>query len=159
MKRWVAAIALAIGGAAGAAEPECIRLQTRAEVRQTTTDGRGGEIVRLVSAEKINVGEEVFHTVSATNTCSRPVENVAIDTRVPEHMTYVAGSAIAPMARVLFSVDGGFHFASAGELTLSVAGSEPRVARTEEYTHIRWVLSKPLAAQAVVFARFRAVVK
>ena len=115
-------------------------------------------MVRLVSADKINVGEEVFYTVSATNTCSRPVENVAIDNPVPEHMTYVANSALGTGTDIAYSLDGK-EFKSAAELQLRAADGTTRAARPDEYRAIRWTYKATFAPGASAFVRYRAVVK
>jgi uncharacterized repeat protein (TIGR01451 family) len=159
-----ALLALLLSGASAAAvaaEPGagCINLKVSSEARQTVTGPRGRPAVRLAPAEKLGEGEALFYTVSATNICDRPAQTVVIDTPVPQHMVYLAGSAIAPAAQVLFSIDGGFNYAPADVLTVAVSGGQPRPARPDDYTHIRWVLAKPLQPRAVVFARFRAVVK
>lgn len=159
MKTGVAAILLALASVARATDFSCMEVKAHAEVRRTVADARGHPVVRLVPADTIAAGEELFYTVSAANLCHATEENVVIDFPLPPHMTLVAGSAIAPAAQVLFSVDGGFHYYKAEELKVTAPGAEPRPAKPEDYTHIRWVLSKPLAPEAVVLARFRAVVK
>jgi uncharacterized repeat protein (TIGR01451 family) len=141
------------------ADPDCISIGTRAEVRREMTDEQGRTVVRLAPAEKIAPGEEVFYTVRAVNRCPRPAEALAIDVPVPEHMRYVPGSAVAPAAGVLFSVDGGFRYAPPDELHVPTAQGEPRPTGSGDYTHIRWMLRKPLPAGAVVLARFRAMIE
>ncbi len=144
---------------AHAADPDCIRIETRAEVRRAVATEQGGESIRLVPAEKIGAGEEVLYTVSVTNICANPAADLAIDVPVPAHTRYVVGSAIAPAAQVLFSVDGGFRYAPPQALQVAMGEGETRAAQPGDYTHIRWMMSKALPPQAVVFARFRAVVK
>ena len=65
-------------------------------------------------AEKIVPGDEVIYTVSATNICDEPADNVVIDNPVPEHMDYLANSAIGPGTEVTFSIDSGFQLRQAG---------------------------------------------
>lgn len=144
---------------AQAQQKGCISLKTVAEVEQSTTDAQGKPSKKLVPAEKIVPGNEVIYTVSATNVCEAPAEHVVIDNPVPEHMKYVADSAIGPQTDVTYSVDGGFHFARAGELKVSDADGSQRPATAADYTHIRWVMRNPLKPGAMAFARFRAVLE
>jgi hypothetical protein len=58
---------------------------------------------------------------------------------------------------VLYSIDGGRSFGLPEELLVTSGDGAPRTADAGEYTHIRWLLAKPLAPGATGFARFRAV--
>ncbi len=137
----------------------CILLKSVAEIEQVITDERGEKSARLVPVEKIVPGDEVIYTVSATNICDQAADNVVIDNPVPEHMNYVASSAIGPGTDVTFSIDGGFNFGKADTLKLANADGTQRQAQPHEYTNIRWVMRNPLKPGAVAFARFRAVLE
>jgi len=104
--------------AATAEDRRCLVLKTTAEVEQVTTDSRGHKTSQLAPAEKIVPGGEVIYTVSAANVCDRPAENATIDSPVPEHMTYVGGSAVGPDADVTYSVDGGYSYGKPETLRL-----------------------------------------
>ena len=80
--------------AAVAQDQGCILLKTVAEIEQVTTDERGEQSTQLVPVEKIVPGNEIVYTVSATNICDQAAEHVVIDNPVPEHMNYIANSAI-----------------------------------------------------------------
>jgi uncharacterized repeat protein (TIGR01451 family) len=144
--------------ASDAAQSTCIQLKTTTEVRRVDADAQGRELVRLEPVKQIAAGDEVIYTIAAANVCKQPVPQSTITYAVPEHMAFVPNSAIAPAADISFSVDGGFHFTAPEALYVQIAG-ELRIAKPEEYTHIRWILRRPLAPQAVALARFRAVVK
>jgi len=133
----------------------CIVLKSVAEVEQEVVNAKGEKSTRLVPLTKAVPGVEVIWTITANNTCKQPSENVAINDPVPEHMSYVANSAVGPGADITFSVDGK-TFAAAGELTVQENG-EARKARADEIRHIRWVFKNSLAPGAQAFGRFRAV--
>jgi hypothetical protein len=61
-----------------------------------------------------------------------------------------------PLTVVLFSVDGGETFGLPNELAVADGDEARRAAAVADYTHVRWVLTAPLAARATGFARFRA---
>jgi len=161
---WGSALLLAAGvighaQIAAAQDKGCILLKTVAEIEQPVTDAQGKQTTKLVPVEKVVPGNEVVYTVSATNVCNAAAERVVIDNPVPEHMTYVAKSAIGPGTDVTFSIDGGFNFDKAEALQVANADGSKRAAVPADYTHIRWVMRNPLKAGAVAFARFRAVLE
>src|SRR5262245_7297642 len=139
MKGWCFAATLLCVATASAQDKGCILLKTVAEIEQQTTDERGNPATRLVPAEKVVPGNEVVYTVSATNVCDSNADAVVIDNPVPEHMNYVANSAIGPGTEVTFSVDGGFNYGKPESLTMSNPDGTKRPASAGDYTHIRWV--------------------
>lgn len=162
-KGWLMASALAVltGQAewARAADPGCIVVQNVAELEQTVADANGGKSVKLVPASKVVPGDTVIYTVKFRNRCDKPADNVSVDNPVPEHMAYVADSAIGPNTEVTFSIDGGYNFAKPEALQKKDPDGTERVARANEYTNIRWVMRHALAAGAEAYARFRAVLQ
>jgi hypothetical protein len=157
--RWMGFLLALPACATFAADKSCIVLTTSVEMEQAgKADGdEQADAERLVPADKVPPGVEVIYTVSAANVCDQAAEEVAIDKAMPDHVRYVPGSAIAPGADVSFSVDGGFHYESAEKLAIVAPDGTQRPAVPADYTNIRWQLRKPLAAGAVVLARFRAV--
>lgn len=160
MRYWLAGALLTLFASHGMAQNKgCILLKTVAEMEQVTADERGEKSTRLVPVERVVPGDEVIYTVSATNICDQAADNVVIDNPVPEHMNYVANSAIGPGTEVTFSIDGGFNFGNADALKLANTDGTRRQAQAHEYTNIRWVMRNPLEPGAVAFARFRAVLE
>jgi uncharacterized repeat protein (TIGR01451 family) len=112
--------------------------------------------LRFVPASRIAVGDEVHYTIRVTNPGRVPVENVVVTKRLPYGLTYVGGSAVGPAATVHFSVDSGESFAAASKLEVASGGQPARRALPGDYTHVRWLLRRPLAAGATALLRFRA---
>lgn len=150
-----AIVACAFSSQAFAQAPGCIVLKTVAEVEQVTVNAKGEKSTKLVPAAKVVPGVAVTYTVTANNICKEPAEKVTINNAVPEHMVYVAGSAMGPGTDVTFSLDGK-TFGTADQLTVQENGAT-RKARADEYKNIRWVFKDSLAAGAQGFARYRAV--
>jgi len=136
--------------AADGARPATLDVKATAAVRQ-------GKV--LVPADRVVPGDEVFYTLEIRNTGSRPLPPPTVDFPVPEHMRYIANSAVGAGAEVSYSVDGGHTFDRPENLTVVVGGEDPRLATASDYTHIRWRLRHPLQGKAMALARFRAVVK
>jgi uncharacterized repeat protein (TIGR01451 family) len=111
---------------------------------------------RFVPADRIHAGDEVHYTIRVTNPGRTPVANVIVTKRLPYGVTYVGGSAIGPAATVHFSVDSGESFAAASDLEVTPAGQAARRALPTDYTHVRWLLKRPLPAGATALLRFRA---
>lgn len=143
---------------APAAGQGCISLKTVAETEQEALNEKGERVKRLAPAAKVVPGTEVVWTVTASNVCAQPVGNVFIDNPVPEHMRYVASSALGAGADIVFSLDGR-RFAAPEQLRVRDADGTERVARPDEYTHIRWTFRNAIEPGQMALARFRAVLK
>jgi uncharacterized repeat protein (TIGR01451 family) len=110
---------------------------------------------RFVPASRIRAGDEVHYTIRVTNPSRTPVTGVMVTKRLPFGLTYVGGSAVGPAATIHFSADGGESFAAAASLEV-VSGGQTRRAAPADYTHVRWLLKRPLAPGATALLRFRA---
>ena len=123
---------------------------------EEVSEGENGErLTRLVAAETVVPGDVVIYTTTVENISDEAADDIVVTSPVPEHLSYVAGSAFGPGMLIEFSVDGGVSYAAAGELTVDEDG-QSRAATAEDYTHIRFELQDNLAAGAQGIARFRA---
>jgi len=152
---FAAIVAGSLGSQAFAQDKGCIVLKSVAEVEQPVVDAKGEKTTKLVPAGKVVPGVEVIWTVTANNVCKQPSDTVTINNAVPEHMTYVANSAVGPGTDISYSLDGK-TFGTPEQLTVKADGAQ-RQARSDEYRHIRWVFKNSLQPGAQAFARFRAV--
>jgi uncharacterized repeat protein (TIGR01451 family) len=142
----------------GQADSSSIAVKAIAEVEsQTVKDGR--EISKLAPADRVVSGDWVIYTLEVRNTASTTVRTPTVIYPVPEHMSYVAESAVGPATEVSYSVDGGSHFDVAENLKMQDADGQLRPAGAADYTHIRWQLKRSLKGNSVAFVRFRARVK
>jgi uncharacterized repeat protein (TIGR01451 family) len=135
---------------ADSAGPATLEVTATAAVRQDHA---------LVPADRVVPGDEVFYTLEIRNTGTRPLPPPTVDFAIPEHMRYIADSAVGAGADVSYSVDGGRSFDRPENLSIVPVGGEPRLATAADYTHIRWRLKHTLQAKAMALARFRAIVK
>jgi uncharacterized repeat protein (TIGR01451 family) len=150
-----AIIACGMTSQAFAQDKACIALKSTAETANEVVGADGKKSTQMVAAEKVVPGVEVLWTVTASNTCQKPSDNVVINNPVPAHMSYVSGSATGAGAAITFSLDGK-TFATADALTVIENGAT-RKARADEYRLIRWTFKAPVAPGGQAIAQFRAV--
>lgn len=132
-----------------------LRLTTVVQKEEVTTTATGERKTELIAANKVVPGESVVYTITFENVSDESADDITITNPVPEHLSYVPGSAFGPGAVIEFSVDGGRQYAAPDALFVADNG-EIRPAAAEDYTHIRWVLQDELASGAQGMARFRA---
>ena len=118
-------------------------------------DGRAQR--RWVPATRLRAGEEVYYTIRVRNPGRRPVLDVVVTKRLPFGVVYRRGSAVGPDCVVQFSADGGTSFAPDRPPATRPGVKGGRAEPLVEYTHVRWLLSRPLAPGATALLRFRAV--
>ena len=135
-------------------------LETSIEVQKLEVgEGPGGkETRRWVPAERLNAGDEIHYTVRVRNPGKQPVDAVVVTKRLPFGVRYLRGSAMGPAAEVQFSIDGGKTFATPEVLSGAAGDGKKgqRKALENNYTHVRWVLGKPLGPASTALLRFRA---
>lgn len=163
MKTFFAALSLLLASqlsfAAAPAGAGSVLVKTVAEQEEMVAGANGAKVARLSPATKVLPGHEVIYTVTFENIGKEAAKDVVVTNPVPEHTSYVSGSAFGPGTELEFSADGGHSFAGADALTVHGADGSVRPATAADYTHIRFVLKNALTPGAVAFARYRALVK
>jgi len=144
--------------ALGQTLPDAITLKIIAEV-ESRVPVNGHDVTKLAPAERLTPGDEVIYTLEIRNSGSAFLRAFAVPYAIPNHMRYVADSAVGPGADVSYSVDGGRTFAWPDDLTVEGPQGLPRPATPPDYTYILWRLKHGLKGHAVAFAHFRAIVK
>lgn len=124
------------------------------ETLQVDTDAGGHETRRWKLADRLRSGEQVHYTVRVTNPGKVPVLDVVVTKRLPFGVHYQPGTATGPACEVQFSSDGGSTFKTPKAVPAS--GSKGTPKSTAEYTHVRWILHRPLSPGATALLRFRA---
>jgi uncharacterized repeat protein (TIGR01451 family) len=135
-----------------------LAIKAIAEVEFRSTEG-GREVVKLVPADRVVPGDRVIYTLEVRNITASALPAPTVIHPIPDHMRYIADSAVGPGAEVSYSVDGGHSFGPAEDLKVPGVGGQLRPAVAADYTHIRWQLKNSLRANSVAFVRFRALVK
>jgi uncharacterized repeat protein (TIGR01451 family) len=166
MRKGILAAVLAVLtlGLAAPAFPEqgqSIELTSLSEVEVVVTNEKGEKELKRVDADKARVlpGDEVFFTLSYSNTGASPADNVVITNPVPEHMVLKPLTAFGEDAEVTFSIDGGKSFGKMEEILVIEKDGKKRPPKPEEYTHVRWGFVKALGAGAKGTVGFTATVE
>lgn len=107
-------------------------------------------------ATRLSAGDEVYYTIRVRNPGKVAVTNIVVTKRLPFGVQYKRGSAAGPDCVVQFSIDGGTRFDTAEQLGAGAKGKPARKVQVSEYTHVRWLLNRPLAPGATALLRFRA---
>lgn len=125
---------------------------------EISTGSGGQETRRWVAADRLNAGDEIHYTVRVRNPGKQPVADIVVTKRLPFGVHYLRNSAAGPATEVQFSIDGGKTFATPDALQRAAGGGKqtPRKALDDQYTHVRWVLRKPLGPASTALLRFRA---
>lgn len=157
--------ALALGSAhaqpptaAPAHQAGCIELSTIAEQEKSVTAADGTVSKQIMPAARIVPGSEVIWTTTAHNVCKKPAEKVVIDQPVPEHMLFVADSAIGGGTQIFLSVDG-HDFKTARDLTVRNGDGSSHPAGAADVRVVRWALDGAIAPQDSLSVRYRATVQ
>jgi uncharacterized repeat protein (TIGR01451 family) len=121
-------------------------------------EGTGGEVRRWIPADRLNAGDEIHYTVRVRNAGRQPVDSIVVTKRLPFGVRYLRNSASGPAVEVQFSMDGGRTFATPDALSRAASGgrASARKALEGEYSHVRWVMRKPLGPASTALLRFRA---
>jgi len=129
----------------GAVAKPLVSVSITAE-KEVTVVKSGQKSTKKVAANKIDVGDVVFYTVNYLNSGDEAATGAVLDDPIPQGTVYLPGSAFGAGAEITFSIDGGKSFKKPSLLIYEVKnpnGSvEKRTASPEEYTHIRWVISR-----------------
>ena len=152
----ITGIAAAVADGQTAVSPIVIRAIAEVESRRVEN---GHEVPKLLPADRVGSGDWIVYTLEVRNTALAAIPPPTVTYPVPEHMSYVAESAVGPATEVTYSVDGGRTFDTPENLKLQDADGQRRPAAAADYTHIRWQMKNGLKGNSVAVVRFRARVK
>lgn len=148
---------LAVAGTA-AAQEQPIQITSSALLEKEVVNEKGEKVLVRQPATKVLPGEEVIFVNSYANAGQASADNVVINNAIPEHMTYVGGSARGEETAVTYSVDGK-TFGPLEQLTVTDADGSKRPAAALDVTHIRWTRTSPLVSGKEGQVEFRARLK
>jgi len=138
-----------------AADDVVLSLTAQEEV--IVTDKKGDKTIKHVKPDHIEPGDIVLYTIRYNNKGKKSVDSIVINDPIPANTVYIADSATGKATSITFSVDGK-HFAAADKLMVK-EDDKLRLARSDEYQHVRWLLTKSLAAGKQGSVSFKARVK
>jgi hypothetical protein len=117
------------------------------------------------SAEGVSPGDTIEYTLAYQNReASDSLKRIVIATPIPQETVWIIQSAKAEIPSNLeASIDGGKEY-QAPPIMIQKKGPDGKEiilveAPAEAYTHLRWILSKPLAPGKEAVVRYRVKVK
>lgn len=111
------------------------------------TNKDGSQQDQWQKPDKLVPGERVGYQIEVNNQGSEPAADIIIENPIPEHTSYVLGSAKGLNTTIEFSVDNGKTFALPAQLFMEKEGKRVQ-AQAADFTQVRWKLNQPLAAGA-----------
>jgi uncharacterized repeat protein (TIGR01451 family) len=163
---WTAALCAAVISVIAQAQTPTDHIITRVTAEVAARPADAGAQAKLQAAERVVPGDVLVYTGEVRNAGQYAAESAVVVQPVPNHMMYLADSAVGPGVDVDFSVDGGRSFhkpenLGAAHAEAANAGATHAAARATaaEYTHIRWRLRNRLKPNSIAYVRFRAQVK
>ncbi|MEZ5896236.1 MAG: hypothetical protein R3C40_06915 [Parvularculaceae bacterium] len=157
MYRKLAVIGAFCAALFASASAEIIAIQT-VEKEVMSLDAQGRETTSRIAAQMVTPGETVVYSLSFKNASTQPAEDLVLVMPVPDAVVYVEGSVEGAPASISFSADGGETYVARGRLTI-VENGEPRAARGDEITHIKWTLSAPVAPEGEGWVSYKGVLR
>lgn len=142
-----------------AAPPSQVSITTQGLVEEQSVAPDGKKELKRVPATRLVPGMTVIFVNTVVNQGTAPAENVVVKNPIPDHVTYVDGSAKGDGTTITYSVDGGKTFDFAAKLQVTTPEGKKRPAYGIDYTHVRWQFNQPLAAKAVAEVEFKTRVK
>ena len=158
----VTSIALAVLGVSSStaqAAEDAIKETSIAQVEVEEINQKGEKSIKRTPVDKAVPGTEVIYTTQFKNVLATAASNIVIDNPISKNVEYKAGSVFGENCEILFSVDGGKHYAHAAELKLKDKVGNERTALPTEYSHIRWIYQGQLASGKSSEVGFRATIK
>ena len=135
-----------------------LRIDMQVEKEISRKDPSGEAEVRRVPVEVAGAGDVLVYTLQIVNEGEVAAMRARVVDPIPEGTILIPDSAEGKGTHIAYSIDGGTHFASF-PLTRQVMRSDGEVEEVpvpvEEYTHVRWTLTEPLAPGQARSAHFK----
>jgi len=129
----------------GAVAKPLVSVSITAE-KEVTVVKSGQKTIKKIAATRIEPDDVIFYTMNYINSGDEAATGAVLDDPIPQGTVYLPGSAFGAGAEITFSIDGGKSFKKPSLLIYEVKnpnGSiDKRTASPEEYTHIRWIISR-----------------
>ena len=129
----------------GAVAKPLVSVSITAE-KEVTVVKSGQKTIKKIAATRIEPDDVIFYTMNYINSGDEAATSAVLDDPIPQGTVYLPGSAFGAGAEITFSIDGGKSFKKPSLLIYEVKnpnGSiDKRTASPEEYTHIRWIISR-----------------
>jgi uncharacterized repeat protein (TIGR01451 family) len=144
---------------ATAAEQSSVQVVLSAAKVVRTVNPKGEVSVKYEAPKTVLPGDEIIYTITYSNRKEEPVNDVVITNPIAREMAYKPDSASGQETKISFSVDNGLTYDAPEKLRVKTQSGLERPARPADYTHVRWLLTRPLLAAQGGKVNFAATVK
>jgi len=158
MLKYVVLCLVALFAVQPAQAADDVLLQLTAEEEITIINDKGKKVRQLVAAENVEPGDVIVYTIHYDNQGKQTMNGLVLNDPIPKDTIYINNSAYGKHTTITFSVDGK-HFASPAKLMVQAKEGKKRVARLDEYRHIRWTFKSSLGVGKKGKVSFKARVK
>ena len=152
-----ALIALVAVPAIAQEQPQ-LRVDLQVEKELVETSASGETTVRRLAVDSAGIGDVLVYTLNIFNEGNSSAHAARVVDPIPDGTVLIPDSVEGPGADITYSIDGGSSF-SPYPITRKVTGSDGRLedapVPAEQYTHVRWTLTEPLAPGQVRTANFK----
>jgi uncharacterized repeat protein (TIGR01451 family) len=153
LKTLVSLGSMAMASAAFAASP--IQLSSDIYVEKVSKKADGSSAVTLVAPNTVLPGDQLIFVVHYKNAGSQAAEGFVVTNPIPRSISFSGTSD----GTEIVSVDGGKSWGEIEQLRVSSGEGRTRPALMTDVTHVKWKLTKSLAAGAAGKLIFRGTVK
>lgn len=110
----------------------------------TITEKEGKKVKNKKAVTKLLPGETVYYSTFFKNISKSSVDGVSIINPIPKSTRLIKDSAWGENTSVRYSADGGKTWGKPGELKKKNKEGKMVVAKSSDFTHIRWKHTGPL---------------
>lgn len=142
----LAGILCATGGAAQAQQETQLKLKTVAE-KEITARKDGKTVIERVPLAKASPGDVIVYSITYLNIGKTDAVDATIIDPIPQGAVYIMGSAAGNNAEVTGSIDDGRSWQKPPimvQVKKPDGQVETKAAPPGRYTHLRWVIKKPV---------------
>lgn len=155
----ICTVAVLMLNSTAVAQQDSIVIDTQAFKEVEVVGDDGSTDYKMVEPGKVLPNDEIIYITTFKNAGGEPATDIVITDVIPNNSVYKDGSAFGAGTQISFSVDGGDSFAPADELQATNAQGDQIQARPGDYTHIRWVYTRPLEPGEESTVTFRTIIK
>lgn len=122
----------------------------------------GKNVVELAPMDETARGDILVYTLTYQNNDTIIVKNLTVVDPIPEHTEYVSGSAEGKDTKILFSINGGATYLEPPITYKSLDSNGKETVQTappELYTHIKWIVQRPVHPNETGTTTFKVKVK
>lgn len=158
---WLAGVFCLAAALAGAQEEPRLLLSNQVEKEVKVQRGEKW-VTERIPVDKTLPGDILVYTINYRNGGTTEARDAAIVDPLPAGVVYLPNSAVGQDAEITCSLDGGRSWQSAPamvQVKKTDGTTENRPAALAQYTHIRWVISKPIPPGQSGQVQFKVTVK